>query len=88
MISDGILRYMEKYKHEHLFFCQDEELDFKAIIAIHNGDDKRCPDIDIMCTRQAIVLLYIAGILQNVPKVEGEDDNLDSFVMKKINRRG
>ena len=51
MISDGILRYMEKYKHEHLFFCQDEELDFKAIIAIHNGDDKRCPDIDIMCTR-------------------------------------
>ena len=36
MISDGILSYMEKYKHEHLFFCQDEELDFKAILAIHS----------------------------------------------------
>ncbi len=27
---------MEKYKHENLFLCQDEKVDFKAIIAIHS----------------------------------------------------
>jgi len=32
----GILGYMEKYKHENLLICQDEEADFEAVIAIHN----------------------------------------------------
>ncbi|GAI39060.1 unnamed protein product, partial [marine sediment metagenome] len=32
----GILGYMEKYKHENLFLCQDEEAGFKAVIAIHS----------------------------------------------------
>ncbi len=31
----GLFGYMKKYKHENLVFCQDEEVDFKAIIAIH-----------------------------------------------------
>lgn len=36
MLGDGILQYMERYKHENLFLCQDEEVDFKAVIAIHS----------------------------------------------------
>jgi leucine dehydrogenase len=33
---DAIFKYMEKYDFENLFFCQDKELDFKAVIAIHD----------------------------------------------------
>lgn len=36
MLTDGIFQYMERYKHENLFLCQDEEVDFKAVIAIHS----------------------------------------------------
>ena len=34
MIS--ILKYMEKYDYENLFICQDKNLNFKAIIALHD----------------------------------------------------
>jgi len=33
---DAIFSYMEKYDYENLFFCQDKELNFKAVIAIHD----------------------------------------------------
>ena len=33
---DAIFNYMEKYDYENLFFCQDRELNFKAVIAIHD----------------------------------------------------
>jgi leucine dehydrogenase len=33
---DAIFDYMEKYDFENLFFCQDRELNFKAVIAIHD----------------------------------------------------
>lgn len=33
---DAIFDYMEKYDYENLFFCQDKELNFKAVIAIHD----------------------------------------------------
>jgi leucine dehydrogenase len=36
MIMDAIFDYMEKYDYENLFFCQDRELNFKAVIAIHD----------------------------------------------------
>ena len=36
MKPNGIFEYMEKYKHENLFFCQDDKIDFKAVIAIHS----------------------------------------------------
>lgn len=32
----GIFGYLEKYRHESLFLCQDEGADFKAVIAIHS----------------------------------------------------
>ena len=33
---ESIFGYMETYDFENLLFCQDKELDFKAIIAIHD----------------------------------------------------
>jgi leucine dehydrogenase len=33
---DAIFDYMQKYDYENLFFCQDQALDFKAVIAIHD----------------------------------------------------
>jgi len=36
MKMDGIFGYMQKYKHENLFLCQDEKWDFKAVIAVHS----------------------------------------------------
>ena len=33
---DAIFDYMEKYDYENLFFCQDRELNFKAVIALHD----------------------------------------------------
>ena len=33
---ESIFGYMETYDYENLLFCQDKELDFKAIIAIHD----------------------------------------------------
>jgi len=33
---ESIFGYMEKYDFENVFLCQDKELDFKAIIAIHD----------------------------------------------------
>ena len=33
---DTIFNYMQKYDYENLFFCQDKELDFQAVIAIHD----------------------------------------------------
>ena len=33
---EAIFTYMEKYNYENLLFCQDNALDFKAIIAIHD----------------------------------------------------
>jgi len=36
MKANGIFEYMKKYNHENLFFCQDDEADFKAVIAIHS----------------------------------------------------
>jgi leucine dehydrogenase len=33
---ESIFGYMETYDYENLLFCQDKELHFKAIIAIHD----------------------------------------------------
>jgi len=33
---DAIFSYMQKYDYENLFFCQDKELNFQAVIAIHD----------------------------------------------------
>lgn len=33
---ESIFGYMETYDYENLLFCQDKELDFKAILAIHD----------------------------------------------------
>jgi len=33
---ESILGYMEKYDYENVFVCQDKEVDFKAVIAIHD----------------------------------------------------
>ncbi|MFC2164168.1 Glu/Leu/Phe/Val dehydrogenase [Acidobacteriota bacterium] len=33
---ESIFGYMEKYDYENLFICQDRELDFKAVIALHD----------------------------------------------------
>jgi len=33
---DAIFDYMETYDYENLFFCQDKDLNFKAVIAIHD----------------------------------------------------
>jgi leucine dehydrogenase len=32
----GIFEYMRKYSYENLFLCQDDKVDFKAVIAIHS----------------------------------------------------
>ena len=31
-----IFDYMQRYQYENLFFCQDDQADFKAVIAIHS----------------------------------------------------
>jgi leucine dehydrogenase len=36
MKMDGIFGYMQQYRHENLFLCQDEKWDFKAVIAVHS----------------------------------------------------
>ena len=36
MQQSKLFDYMGKYKYENLFLCQDEEVDFKAVIAIHS----------------------------------------------------
>jgi leucine dehydrogenase len=33
---ESVFGYMETYDYENLLFCQDKELDFKAILAIHD----------------------------------------------------
>lgn len=33
---ESIFGYMEQYDYENLYFCQDKDLDFKAIIALHD----------------------------------------------------
>jgi len=32
----GVFEYMKKYQYENLFLCQDDQADFKAVIAIHS----------------------------------------------------
>ncbi len=36
MKTFGIFDYMKKYQYENIFLCQDDEADFKAVIAIHS----------------------------------------------------
>ncbi|MFC1532473.1 Leu/Phe/Val dehydrogenase [Thermodesulfobacteriota bacterium] len=36
MKANGIFEYMKRFNHENLLMCQDDQADFKAIIAIHS----------------------------------------------------
>jgi leucine dehydrogenase len=35
-VMESIFGFMENYDYENVFFCQDKELNFKAIIALHD----------------------------------------------------